>query len=553
VRLRRASLLIVFIFAATACGGGVVGVTNPTPTPTGTPPPGGTGTVTGSVGIIASALPGGGIPARPVRTTAGRPAYVPDQLLVKFRLGASAASGGALHAQVGATVIGTINRLAVQVVRLQPGVSAAAALAAYRASTLIEYVEQNAHAYATAVPNDPSYTSQWHYPQINLPSAWNITTGSPVIVAVLDTGDRTDHPDRGGTAVQGFDFAASPDDSDPTDPGCGSDPTDPSHGTHVAGTIAAVTNNGVGVAGVNWGGAAGTRIMAVRVLDGCGSGLYSDLASGITYAADHGARVVNMSLGGSADSATVDSAITYARGLGVTLVAAAGNSGCGGASTVLYPARNPNVIAVSATTNSNALASYSSCGPEVDVAAPGGSSAAGVLSTTWSPAGGHVYASFQGTSMATPHVSGVAALIISAGVGPTTPAGIQARLESTATDLGVPGKDSNFGSGLINAFAAVSSGSAASQLRVFSGTISGTTITRQSDIVAVASTGTFTITNAQAGTKSVFAWQDFNGNGVVDTGDSYGTVGGVVITDGGTTSGISVTVQRYAGPALTVN
>jgi serine protease len=548
VPLRRLTLLIILVLGATACGGGMTGVIAPTPTP---PPPGGIGTVTGSVGVTASALPAAGVPARPARSNAGRPVLVPDQLLVKFRLSASAAQAESVHAQAGGTVVTTVSRLNVQVVRLRPGSSAAAALAAYRASPLVEFAEQDAYTYATAVPNDPSYGSQWHYPQINLPAAWNITTGSPVIVAVLDTGDRTDHPDR-GNFVQGFDYAASPDDSNPTDPGCGTDPADQSHGTHVAGTIAALTNNGVGVAGVNWAGASGTRIMAVRVIDGCGSGLYSDLASGITYAADHGARVINMSLGGSADSVTVDNAISYARGLGVTLVAAAGNSGCVPPSTVLYPARNANVIAVSATTNTNALASYSSCGPEVDVAAPGGSSGAGVLSTTWSPAGGHVYASFQGTSMATPHVSGVAALIIAAGAA-TTPAAIQARLESTATDLGAGGKDSEFGSGLINASGAVSGGAAASQLRVFSGVISGTTITRQSDIVVVATTGSFMITNAQTGIKTVFAWQDFNGNGVVDTGDSYGTRAGVTINNGITTSGVSVTVQRYSGPALTVN
>lgn len=544
---RRLAFLIIVAFAATACGGGLTGVTPPA----ATPPPGGIGTVTGSVGVTASAMPAAGTPARPARSHAGRPVFVPDQLLVKFRLSASPQSVTSLHEQSGGTVVSSVTRLNVQVVRLRPGTAAAAALAAYRASPLVEFAEQDAYAYASAVPNDPSYASQWHYPQINLPAAWNVTTGSPVIVAVLDTGDRTDHPDR-GNFVQGFDYAANPDDSSPTDPGCGSDPTEQSHGTHVAGTIAALTNNGVGVAGVNWAGASGTRIMAVRVLDGCGSGLYSDLASGITYAADHGARVINMSLGGSPDSVTVDNAISYARGLGVTIVAAAGNSGCTPPSTVLYPARNPNVIAVSATTNTNALATYSSCGPEVDVAAPGGSSSAGVLSTTWSPSGGHVYASFQGTSMATPHVSGVAALIIAAGTA-TTPAAIQSRLESTATDLGAVGKDSEFGSGLINASAAVSGGSAASQLRVFSGVVSGTTITRQSDIVVVATTGSFTITNAQTGIKTVFAWQDFNGNGIVDTGDSYGTKAGVAINNGVTTSGVSVTVSRYSGPALTVN
>jgi serine protease len=160
------------------------------------------------------------------------------------------------------------------------------------------------------------------------------------------------------------------------------DPTDPSHGTHVAGTIAASTNNGIGVAGVNWAGAAASRIMPIRALDGCGSGFYSDIALGIILALERGAKVINMSFGGEADSEIVGSAINIARAGGVTLVAAAGNDDC---SRVRYPARNPNVIGVAATTDTNARAGYSNCGPEISVAAPGGSSTAGVLSKAWSP------------------------------------------------------------------------------------------------------------------------------------------------------------------------
>jgi serine protease len=551
--VRRTSLVLAVVFLVSACGGGG-GVPMPIPTPTPTPP-GGTGTVSGSVAISATrVLEAAAAPVRPVRSTLGRPVFVPDQLMVKFRPGVASAAEIGVHRAAGATVLRTIERLGVQVVRLAPGVSAEAAMAAYRASGLIEYVEQDKYVYALRVPNDPLYSSQWHYPQINLPSAWDITTGGAVIVAVLDTGTRFAHPDLSGVHVTGYDFVANPAngdgdgrDPDPTDPGCPGDPTDPSHGTHVEGTIAARTNNGAGVAGVNWGGVSPTRIMTLRVLGGCGSGTYSDVADAIRYAADHGAKVINMSLGGSSGSSTVDLAIDYARSRGVTLVAAAGNDYCG---PVNYPARNPSVIAVAATTITNARASYSNCGPELDVAAPGGSSGAGVWSTTWSPNAGNTYLPLMGTSMATPHVAGLVALMISRGI--TGPSNIQTILQNTATDLGTPGFDTQFGWGLVNAFAAVGGGAAASRLRAFSGVIIGSTITRQSDIVEVRSDGTFTITAAQTGTKSVFVWQDFNGNGSVDDGDTYGQVDGVVINPGANTNVGTVTVARYTGPPLVV-
>ncbi len=544
VSLRLYALLTVAVLFVAACGGGGVAP----------PPPSGTGTVTGTVTVAAlqalAAAVGNPVPARPLRQSLNRPVYVPDRLMVKFRSGVAASAAAAVHQRAQAMVVRTIERLDVQVVRLAAGVSAEAAMAAYRGSGLVEYVERVGYAYRMITPNDPMYSSQWHYPQINLPQAWDVTTGGAVIVAVLDTGIRFDHPDLGGVTVTGYDFFD--DDSNPTDPGCPNiDPSDPSHGTHVSGTVAARTNNGIGVAGVNWGGVAQTKIMPLRVLgedppDFCGVGTYDDIADAITHAADKGAKVINMSLGGSEGNTTVDNAITYARNRGVTLVAAAGNDSCG---PVSYPARNSQVIAVAATTNTNQRASYSNCGPELDVAAPGGSSAAGVLSTTWSPSGGHTYLSFQGTSMATPHVAGLVALMISRGF--TSPTTIQAQLESTATGLGAPGKDNEFGAGLVNAALAISGGPSAGRMRAFSGLISGTTISVQSNVVFVQSNGTFTITAAQAGTKSVFAWQDFNGNGVIDAGDYYGRTDGVVITDGGMTSGVAVTVNRYTGPTIT--
>ena len=451
-------------------------------------------------------------------------------------------------------MVRTIPRINVQVVRLPQGAPEAAALAVYRSSGLVEYAEQDAYVYAEAVPNDPLYPLQWHYRSIGLPAAWDVVTGAPVIVAVLDTGIRFDHPDIAGVAEGGYDFVD--DDRNPADPGCGKDIEMPSHGTFVAGVVAAVTGNGIGVAGVVWGGRSGVRIMPVRVLDDCGWGTWAPVAAGIVHAADNGAKVINMSLGGPLRTRTAEDAVNYAYGLGAVLVAATGNYD----GPVLYPAAYPNVIAVSATACNNSRASYSNYGPEVDLAAPGGDPlvdcdgdwrAELVWSTWWSPRHGNAYGRAYGTSAAAPHVSGVAALLIARGIA--GPEAIQDRLQRTALDLGPPGRDDFYGWGLVDAASAVGASSPATAMRAFVGTLSGSSITRQSDIVAVGATGAFLVTNALAGTRTVFAWQDFNGNGSVDLNDYYGKVDGVVINPGGTTSGVSVVVRRYTGPPVTVS
>src|SRR5207247_8606247 len=231
---------------------------------------------------------------RGVRTLRGLPVYVPDEVLVKFRPTVQAQDANSLHASVGARLLKAIPRIDVHVVKLGVGTSVQSALATYRSSPLVQYAEQSAYAYAPATPNDQCYPLQWHYPKINLPAAWDVTTGAPVIVAVVDTGIRFDHQDLQGVTVQGYDFIDN--DSNPTDPGCVTAPAGPSHGTHVAGTIAALTNNGVGVAGVTWGGASGVKVMPVRALGGCGNGTAAAGASGGIYAAGTGAKSNNRSL-----------------------------------------------------------------------------------------------------------------------------------------------------------------------------------------------------------------------------------------------------------------
>ncbi|HEU5303376.1 MAG TPA: S8 family serine peptidase [Gemmatimonadales bacterium] len=518
------------------------------------------GAVSGTISPApTSAASGGGslgLTISGVRTLRNRPVHVPDRLAVRMRPGVQTAALQSVHQSAGAQLLKVIAPLNVHVVRVTPG-GALRAMAAYRASGLIEYVEQDGYVYALAVPNDPGYgAAQWHYPAVNLPAAWDVTTGSAaVIVAVVDSGIRS-HPDLTGITVQGRDTFS--DDNDPTDPGCSLDLTFPSHGMHVAGTIAAVTNNSVGVAGVNWGGVAGTKIMPIRVLGEtggqCGVGTETDVADAIVYAADHGAKVVNLSLGGTAASTTLEDAVNYAVGRGVTVVAAAGNDN----GPVSFPAAYSNVIAVAATDCNNAKASYSNFGPEVDVAAPGADSAVTcggnsntrwIWSPSWSPSAGNTYFGMMGTSMATPHVAGVAALMISRGI--TGPGAIQAALQSTATDFGVAGRDDFFGYGLINAAAAVGGGAASARLRAFWGDLGGGTLTVRSDIVDVAANGAFLITNAHGGTRSVFAWQDFNGDGVINPGDYFGQTSGVVVADGVTTTGVPVSVQLYSGAAVT--
>lgn len=347
----------------------------------------------------------------------------------------------------------------------------------------VEYAEEDRLMKRLLTPNDSRYSEQWHYYEtaggLNLPAAWDITTGAGVTVAVLDTGYRP-HADLNANIVGGYDFISDTfvandgngRDTNAQDPGdwntAGQCPPDPGaydsswHGTHVAGTIAAATSNGSGVAGV----AFGSRVLPLRVLGRCG-GYTSDIADAIVWASGGAvsgvaanpnvARVISMSLGGqgSCDS-TTQNAINSARSRGSVVVVAAGNEQQNAGN--VSPASCSGVITVAAVNRNGGRAWYSNYGAVVDVAAPGGDTsvtANGVLSTlnsgTTTP-GSDTYEFYQGTSMATPHVAGVVALMLSRNSA-LTPDEVEARLRGSTRPF--PATCNQCGTGIVDALAAV--------------------------------------------------------------------------------------------------
>ena len=333
---------------------------------------------------------------------------------------------------------------------------------------------------ASLAPNDKYYSKQWHYRIINLPQAWDITTVLPdpvpaVTVAVVDTGIFSAHADMAGQLVAGYDFIKDPLlalDGDGIDPDPEDDDGTSFHGTHVAGTVAALTNNGAGVAGVSWR----TKVMPVRVLGANGLGTVYDVLQGVRYAAglatdatleipDPRVDIINLSLGGGEFVLEEQLLFDEVWNRGVIVVAASGNENT---NIPGYPASYNNVISVSAVDLQKNKAPYSNSGVSVDIAAPGGDMAAdldgdglfdGVLSTVGEIVGATTqtaYTFLQGTSMAAPHVSGVVALMKTV-MPAMTPAQFETFLATgmITEDLGAPSRDDIFGYGLIDAFSAV--------------------------------------------------------------------------------------------------
>lgn len=302
----------------------------------------------------------------------------------------------------------------------------------------VSYAEPSYYTRAARIPNDPQFLArQWDKWVCYADKAWDITTGSSAVrVAVVDNGVDYTHPDLAENFVTGdlgYDFVSN--DADPRP----DNPANPEafHGTHVAGIIGAGIDNARGIAG--W---SRCQLLAVRVLNDSGSGYTDDLAEGIRWAADHNCRIVNMSLTAASAPTVVVNACTYAANNNVLLIAASGNEGSG---SIGYPANLSTVVAVGALGQDSRIANYSNFGPGQEIIAPGST----VFST--SPAGGYVVAS--GTSMASPQVAGVAALVYAANAGMNA-ARVRALLSAAAVDMGTPGRDSYHGYGLLNAFRA---------------------------------------------------------------------------------------------------
>jgi serine protease len=387
--------------------------------------------------------------------------FASGEFLVKFKKGVPEKMVRQINKKHGVSVLSVSPRGKFLRLRVPKGRTVEEMVAVYAKIPHVQYAEPNYIMRALMVPNDTYYDFQWHMQSINMESAWDITQGDPgVVVAVVDTGVAYRNDDLGLYAqapdlvntkfVQGHDFINN--DQYPDD--------DHGHGTHVAGTIAQSTNNVEGVTGI----AFKTAIMPVKVLNAVGSGTDANVADGIYYAADNGADVINMSLGDVNDSTTVKDACAYAYNKGVTIVCAAGNDYQTGNRTFYPAAYNEYCIAVGATRWDNTRSFYSNTGEYLDLTAPGGDLnvdqngdgyADGVLQNTywfyfppfliWFD-----YVFMQGTSMASPHVAGVAALLIAHGV--TGPDRVREYLQGSAIDLG-PAEE--FGHGLVDAYAAL--------------------------------------------------------------------------------------------------
>jgi subtilisin family serine protease len=282
---------------------------------------------------------------------------------------------------------------------------------------------------------DPFRGQQWDFAEMRVAAAWPASTGAGVTVAVLDSGVDATNPDLAGQVLPGADLVTGAGDA-------GADPL--GHGTHVAGVIAALTGNDLGISSI----APDAKILPVRIVDANGNGFLSTAAAGVVYATDHGADVINMSIAARGSAIDMTDAIAYARSKGVVVIAAAGNDR-GVGSPASYPAAEPGVIAVAATGADDAVAGYSTAGDYVDVAAPG----TNILST-FPVAKGADFAISSGTSMAAPHVAAVAALL-KARDRSLTPDRIAQAIESSAVDLGVPGRDDDYGYGRVDAAAAL--------------------------------------------------------------------------------------------------
>lgn len=457
-------------------------------------------------------------------TASAEEGYVPDELIVKMKDGSTAVTTTrSLRGLDRAEVKQSIGELGMVVLKTRSGNSLEALEAELRSDPNVEYVEKNYYVWADAVPNDPSYNRQSYLGKIGAPKAWDRTKGSAnVIIAVLDTGVESSHEDLGGKLIQGCNVLGAF-----TDTGCGANTEDVhGHGTGVAGTAAASTNNGRGAAGVCWN----CPVLPVKVLADGGGGTVGDMVEGILFARNYAVQnpskrvIINLSLGRECNTSgptkAEQDAINLAWGSGVLIVAAAGNSGN---NLRQCPASANNVIAVSATTISDTKASFSSFGTFVDISAPG----VGIynaIGTADTP--GSFYTSWSGTSFSSPIVSGVAGLVWSADMSLTN-AEVEDILKDSALTL-VP--STHFGAGRVNADLAVALASPGAPQPTSAPTPKPTTPPGPAGNAAISPfdpgaagvANTISVTGVPAGARVKFNYSSVGGKTTITTGACKG-------------------------------
>jgi thermitase len=456
---------------------------------------------------------------------------VSDELLVGFRAGVGPGGRFALFRDHGANYVDDIGQ-SIRVVRIRvPAHLLESIKRRLERRPEVKFVDKNFEHDPALLPNDPQYASQWHLPKILAPQSWDLTQGTPgAVIAILDSGIDATHPDFAGKLVAGYNTYSN---STLTADQFG-------HGTEVAGAAAASTNNGQGVAGV----AGAAPIMPVRVTNATGGATTASIANGIIWAADHGARVINLSFNGIAGNATIRAAAEYAHNHGTLVVAASGNCACADPTP-----DNPFVLSVGATDENDAPAYFSSVGPFVDLSAPG----TNILTTAMFGQ----YVTDSGTSLASPIVAGVAALMLSAKPS-LTPAQLTLLLESTAVDVGGDGYDPAFGYGRVDAFAAVTAAAAyvpppdtTSPIVAVSSPLAGATVTGMVAVGATASDnvgvvkvdlyvdGVFFVSDASS--PYSFAWDT---SALPNGSHTLEAIAYDAANNSGTTSPIAVTVAN---------
>ncbi|MDY6911633.1 MAG: S8 family serine peptidase [Chloroflexota bacterium] len=445
-------------------------------------------TIIAAIILLTIVFPGQAL-ANTSQGTEQSPAFAPDQIVVKFLTGTDHAQMAATHSQLNGKIKHSLGAIDTQVIAVPPG-QAKSKLKSYQSNPNVAWAELDYVCEIAEIPDDANFASQWGLIKVEAAAAWDTTTGNPAVrVAVLDTGIDMDHPDLAGKIVASKSFS----DSSTVDDMVG-------HGTKVAGVVAANTNNTLGVAGLG----RDSSLMNGKVMSDSGSGYASWVANGIIWAADNGADVINLSLGSSASSLTMENAVDYAWGKGVVVVAAAGNAGT---TVPIYPAHYPNCIAVAATDETDTRASFSTYGNWVDVAAPGVS--------IYTTAKGGGYSPGSGTSFASPHVAGLAALVCAVTADANGNGSIndevRQKIEASCDALGATG----LGQGRINARAAVeflpapptppSTGSIAGVVTDAETDlpISGASVTDGTRVATTSVTGSYCLTEVPAGICTV--------------------------------------------------